>query len=166
MKLALSSAASFFSRRHHASGSHYCGCCVYYVALPPVNPIVDPLIDIVWHGWVSFSSANICLRCWAVRCGNHFSLPFSLLPYPGAYPTHAPHRTLIDSTPGVLKAWETFAKDYALGDFKAIAHATHGRRLYDTLKEYCHIKDEAKLRVCVPGLSHSMSTLLMNSLWG
>jgi len=54
--------------------------------------------------------------------------------------------TLIDSTPGVLKAWETFSADYSLGDSAAIAHATHGRRLYDTLKEYCHIEDEAKLQ--------------------
>lgn len=54
--------------------------------------------------------------------------------------------TLIDSTPGVLKAWSTFAKDYTLGNSAAIAHATHGRRLHDTLKEYCHIEDEAKLR--------------------
>lgn len=55
--------------------------------------------------------------------------------------------TLIDSTPGVLKAWETFSKNYSLGDSAAIAHATHGRRLDDTLKEYCHVEDEVKLRV-------------------
>ncbi|KAF9056425.1 HAD-like domain-containing protein [Panaeolus papilionaceus] len=54
-------------------------------------------------------------------------------------------KTLIDSTPGVLKAWQTFASDYALGDSAAIAHATHGRRLYDTFKEYCKIDDEEKL---------------------
>ncbi|PPQ98884.1 hypothetical protein CVT24_003515 [Panaeolus cyanescens] len=53
--------------------------------------------------------------------------------------------TLIDSTPGVLKAWQTFASDYGLGDSAAIAHATHGRRLYDTFKEYCKIEDEDKL---------------------
>ncbi|CAA7260006.1 unnamed protein product [Cyclocybe aegerita] len=53
--------------------------------------------------------------------------------------------TLIDSTPGVLKAWETFSIDYNLGDSIAIAHATHGRRLYDTLKEYCGIIDENRL---------------------
>lgn len=58
-------------------------------------------------------------------------------------------RTLIDSTPGVLKAWQTFASDYALGDSAAIAHATHGRRLYDTFKEYCKIDDEEKLLVSI-----------------
>ncbi|KII86404.1 hypothetical protein PLICRDRAFT_114851, partial [Plicaturopsis crispa FD-325 SS-3] len=55
------------------------------------------------------------------------------------------YRTLIDSTPGVVKAWKTFAKDYNL-DAEEVAHATHGRRLYDTLKEFCRIDDEAKLQ--------------------
>jgi len=55
--------------------------------------------------------------------------------------------TLIDSTPGVYKAWETFATDYALGDYREITHATHGRRLCDTLRELCKINDEAKLLV-------------------
>ncbi|KAF8238400.1 HAD-like protein [Tricholoma matsutake] len=54
--------------------------------------------------------------------------------------------TLIDSTPGVFKAWEIFSEDYSLGDSAAITHATHGRRLDDTLKEYCQIEDEDKLR--------------------
>ncbi|KIK04332.1 hypothetical protein K443DRAFT_676083 [Laccaria amethystina LaAM-08-1] len=54
--------------------------------------------------------------------------------------------TLIDSTPGVLKAWATFSENYSLGDSFAIAHATHGRRLYDTLKEYCSITEESKLQ--------------------
>jgi len=52
--------------------------------------------------------------------------------------------TLIDSTPGVYVAWGIFAKDYSI-DAAAAAHASHGRRLYDTLKEFCHITDEAKL---------------------
>ena len=42
-------------------------------------------------------------------------------------------RTLIDSTPGVMKAWITFGKDYGI-DPEVVAHAAHGRRLYDTLK--------------------------------
>ncbi|TFK76691.1 HAD-like protein [Pluteus cervinus] len=50
--------------------------------------------------------------------------------------------TLIDSTPGVYRAWETFSRDYNLGDSETIAHNTHGRRLYDTLKEYCKIEEE------------------------
>ncbi|KAG5715918.1 hypothetical protein E4T56_gene20124 [Termitomyces sp. T112] len=53
--------------------------------------------------------------------------------------------TLIDSTPGVLSAWATFANDYSLGDSANIVHETHGRRLYDTLKEYCRVNDETKL---------------------
>ena len=57
------------------------------------------------------------------------------------------YRTLIDSTPGVLQAWKTFSEDYSLGDSVAIAHKTHGRRLYETLKEYCNIKDEDTLKV-------------------
>ncbi|XP_006454558.1 hypothetical protein AGABI2DRAFT_214770 [Agaricus bisporus var. bisporus H97] len=55
--------------------------------------------------------------------------------------------TLIDSTPGVYKAWETFASDYSLGDFREVAHATHGRRLYDTLKELCKIQEEEQLQI-------------------
>ncbi|PFH54713.1 hypothetical protein AMATHDRAFT_72473 [Amanita thiersii Skay4041] len=53
--------------------------------------------------------------------------------------------TLIDSTPGVFKAWATFSTDYNLGDHRKITHATHGRRLYDTLAEYCSITNEAML---------------------
>lgn len=53
--------------------------------------------------------------------------------------------TLIDSTPGVLKAWQTFADDYGLNAAEA-AHNAHGRRLYDTLREYCNIHDEKKLQ--------------------
>lgn len=60
------------------------------------------------------------------------------------------NRTLIDSTPGVLKAWEIFCKDYGLGDPTEIAHLAHGRRMYDTLTEFCHIDDEVKLEVCDP----------------
>jgi len=59
-------------------------------------------------------------------------------------------RTLIDSTPGVLKAWATFAKDYSL-DATEVARAAHGRRLYDTLKEWCRIEDEEQLQVCTLG---------------
>ncbi|KAH8120496.1 HAD-like protein [Phellopilus nigrolimitatus] len=54
--------------------------------------------------------------------------------------------TLIDSTPGVMTAWRIFAEDYSF-DAETVAHATHGCRLYDTLKEYCKIEDEAKLLV-------------------
>ncbi|CAL1696615.1 unnamed protein product [Somion occarium] len=53
--------------------------------------------------------------------------------------------TLIDSTPGALQAWQMFGKDYGLNAAK-VAHASHGRRLCDTLKEYCRIDDENKLQ--------------------
>ena len=54
--------------------------------------------------------------------------------------------TLIDSTPGVMSAWRAFGEEYGF-DAEEVAHATHGRRLFDTLKEYCHINDEEKLHV-------------------
>ncbi|KAF7310498.1 hypothetical protein HMN09_00592300 [Mycena chlorophos] len=54
--------------------------------------------------------------------------------------------TLIDSTPGLHKAWETFSIDYNLGDYLQIVHDTHGRRLADTLKDLCRINDETKLQ--------------------
>ncbi|KAK7064688.1 HAD-like domain-containing protein [Favolaschia claudopus] len=54
--------------------------------------------------------------------------------------------TLIDSTPGLEAAWATFCNDYHLGDSASMVHETHGRRLYDTLKEYCDINDESKLQ--------------------
>ncbi|KAF7319939.1 Sugar phosphatase YfbT [Mycena kentingensis (nom. inval.)] len=53
--------------------------------------------------------------------------------------------TLLDSTPGLHAAWTTFARDYSLGDPLAVVHETHGRRLADTLKEYCRI-EESKLQ--------------------
>jgi len=55
-------------------------------------------------------------------------------------------RTLIDSTDGVHQAWKTFVNDYNLQvDPIALAHATLGRRLYDSLREYCGITDESHL---------------------
>ncbi|KIK70373.1 hypothetical protein GYMLUDRAFT_32375 [Collybiopsis luxurians FD-317 M1] len=53
--------------------------------------------------------------------------------------------TLIDSTPGLYKAWEVFCVDYNLGDAATMVHATHGKRLFDSLRDVCGIKDEAKL---------------------
>lgn len=45
-----------------------------------------------------------------------------------------------------MAAWGIFAKEYGF-DADTVAHATHGRRLYDTLKEYCKIEDEETLLV-------------------
>ncbi|KAF5392583.1 hypothetical protein D9757_002139 [Collybiopsis confluens] len=56
--------------------------------------------------------------------------------------------TLIDSTPGLYKAWELFSIDYNLGDPAAIVHATHGQRLFDSLRDLCGIDDDSKLLVC------------------
>jgi hypothetical protein len=53
--------------------------------------------------------------------------------------------TLIDATPGVLKAWGLLAQEYSFD--AAIAAKAHGRRLRDTIQEFCHIDDETKLQV-------------------
>jgi len=52
--------------------------------------------------------------------------------------------TLIDSTPGVYAAWRIFGEQYGF-DGDTAAHATHGRRLMDSLVEYCHFSGD-KLR--------------------
>jgi len=48
--------------------------------------------------------------------------------------------TLIDSTPGVISAWTTFAKDYPI-DLELVLKESHGVRLVDSLKLYCGITD-------------------------
>jgi beta-phosphoglucomutase-like phosphatase (HAD superfamily) len=73
------------------------------------------------------------------------------------------NRTLIDSTPGVLNAWATFSADYNLDDYLTMAYQTHGRRLYDTLREYCGINDEEKLKACTFCALRSSSTNCMAS---
>ncbi|KAF9072684.1 HAD-like domain-containing protein [Rhodocollybia butyracea] len=85
--------------------------------------------------------------------------------------------TLIDSTPGLYNAWAIFCTDYGLGDTAAMVHATHGKRLYDTLKDICGIQEEQQLLaeierfeeqvikggpVVLPGVLELLSTL--NSL--
>jgi hypothetical protein len=55
-------------------------------------------------------------------------------------------RTLIDSTPGVMIAWDVFARQYGF-DSAAAAHAAHGRRLADTLIEWCKLSDLKILQV-------------------
>ncbi|EIM92084.1 HAD-like protein [Stereum hirsutum FP-91666 SS1] len=54
--------------------------------------------------------------------------------------------TLIDSTPGVMRAWETFGKQYGFDPAEA-AHASHGRRLADTLVEWCKIPKDDLFRL-------------------
>ncbi|KAF8588438.1 HAD-like protein [Ramaria rubella] len=58
---------------------------------------------------------------------------------------HWLYSTLIDSTPGVIKAWRKFGKDYGF-DAEAAIVATHGVRLYDSLRLWCDISDEAKIK--------------------
>ena len=60
-------------------------------------------------------------------------------------------RTLVDSTPGVIAAWQTWSTKYQLGDFTQVLHNAHGRRLQDSLKEHCGITDEQSLAVRVFG---------------
>ncbi|KZT56019.1 HAD-like protein [Calocera cornea HHB12733] len=52
--------------------------------------------------------------------------------------------TLVDSTPGVIEAWKNFSTKYGF-DAEEVTNATHGARLVDTLKLYCHITDETEL---------------------
>ncbi|KAG9043179.1 hypothetical protein FS837_009931 [Tulasnella sp. UAMH 9824] len=57
--------------------------------------------------------------------------------------------TLIDSTPGVLGAWDTFKKDYPHLDLERILRTSHGVRSIDTLRKELQLKDdpdESKLR--------------------
>ena len=77
-------------------------------------------------------------------------------PLPSVLHCFIAYRTLIDSTPGVLKAWEIFAKDYSL-DASEVTQAAHGRRLSDTLKEWCRIDDENTLQVS--GYNEMIDTL-------
>lgn len=51
-------------------------------------------------------------------------------------------RTLIDSTPGVTAAWQTWSIKYQIGDFTRVIHDAHGRRPQDSLKEYCGITEQ------------------------
>jgi len=52
--------------------------------------------------------------------------------------------TLVDSTPGVIQAWKNFSLKYGF-DAETVTNATHGARLVDSLRLYCHISNEAEL---------------------
>ncbi|KAI0090004.1 HAD-like domain-containing protein [Irpex rosettiformis] len=56
--------------------------------------------------------------------------------------------TLVDTTPGVLKAWQVYANEYGFNGADA-ALRSHGRRLYDTLQDYCRPRSQAELQVAV-----------------
>jgi hypothetical protein len=54
--------------------------------------------------------------------------------------------TLIDSTPGVLVAWDTFGREYGF-DGAAAAHDGHGRRLTESLVEKCNLETPEQVAV-------------------
>ena len=150
---------------YHNVSNHYrcrCGESQPLIVLPRVTDILFFMADPIWYGWVRVLRIYISIH-W--HNDEHRWTSFVHVNRPSAYQPSVIHSppllddcfswlkswticsTLIDSTPGVYKAWETFATDYALGDYREITHATHGRRLYDTLRELCKIKDETKLLV-------------------
>jgi hypothetical protein len=54
--------------------------------------------------------------------------------------------TLIDSTPGVLVAWDSFGREYGF-DGAAAAHDGHGRRLSESLVEKCNLETAEQIAV-------------------
>ncbi|KZP00713.1 phosphatase [Calocera viscosa TUFC12733] len=52
--------------------------------------------------------------------------------------------TLVDSTPGVVQAWKNFSIKYGF-DAEEVTNATHGARLVDSLRLYCHLTDEEEI---------------------
>ncbi|KAG1806630.1 HAD-like domain-containing protein [Suillus plorans] len=53
--------------------------------------------------------------------------------------------TLVDSTAGVIGAWETFAETYSGLDIQKILNSAHGVRTVDNLRKYCGLTSEAEL---------------------
>lgn len=53
--------------------------------------------------------------------------------------------TLVDSTAGVIGAWETFAETYSGLDIPKILSSAHGVRTVDNLRKYCGLTSEAEL---------------------
>ncbi|KAG9085274.1 hypothetical protein FS749_004570 [Ceratobasidium sp. UAMH 11750] len=53
--------------------------------------------------------------------------------------------TLVDSTPGVLGAWDQFGKDYPFLDIQEILESSHGVRSIDTLRRWLRLDSEEKL---------------------
>jgi beta-phosphoglucomutase-like phosphatase (HAD superfamily) len=56
--------------------------------------------------------------------------------------------TLIDSTPGVLVAWDGFGREYGF-DGATAAHEGHGRRLAETLGERCNLKTPDQIAAAI-----------------
>ena len=74
--------------------------------------------------------------------------------------------TLIDSTPGVLAAWERFGREYGF-DPVAAADAGHGRRLTETLGELFKLDtpEQVAVRPAIP-FPHSTPATLGSPDWG
>ncbi|KAH7887588.1 HAD-like domain-containing protein [Phlebopus sp. FC_14] len=53
--------------------------------------------------------------------------------------------TLVNSTAGVIGAWETFAKSYPGLDLETILKGAHGVRTVENLERHCGITDKAEL---------------------
>jgi len=53
--------------------------------------------------------------------------------------------TLVDSTPGVIGAWESFAKTYRHLNVPEILPQVHGVRTIDNLRRHCGIEDDETL---------------------
>jgi len=93
--------------------------------------------------------------------------------------------TLVDSTEGVVGAWETFAQTYVGLDVCTILNTSHGVRTIENLRKFCGIEDPKKLEteacrfeqaivdssqkngrkgiVQLPGVRHIMEELLPGS---
>lgn len=56
--------------------------------------------------------------------------------------------TLIDSTPGVLIAWDSFGREYGF-DGAAAAHDGHGRRLTESLVEKCNLETPEQIAAAI-----------------
>ncbi|TFK71799.1 HAD-like protein [Pluteus cervinus] len=54
--------------------------------------------------------------------------------------------TLVDSTAGVVGAWETFRETYPAIDVDHILSSAHGVRTVDNLRKYCGLEDPDKLK--------------------
>ncbi|KAH8978861.1 HAD-like domain-containing protein, partial [Lactarius hatsudake] len=54
-------------------------------------------------------------------------------------------RTLTDSTPGVVAAWELFAETYPVINVQEILKNTHGVCTVETIKMFCGVTDPEKL---------------------
>ena len=70
---------------------------------------------------------------------------------------YLPFSTLIDSTPGVLVAWDSFGREYGF-DGATAAHDGHGRRLTESLVEKCNLETPEQIAVC-PCLSPTLILL-------